>query len=72
MTKVGQGMASWTGQGVGEIRDATLLSYYRPALSGYIEAIMETSSPDIRHDLRDQYPYFNRLIERWNINIPDE
>jgi hypothetical protein len=58
----------------GEIRDATLLRYYRPALSGYIEAIMKSyaTSADIRHDLREEFPNFDRLIGIWNINIPDE
>jgi hypothetical protein len=57
-----------------QIKDEKVLGYYRDRLSEYIEAIMEcyASSPDIRYDLRDQYPDFNRLIERWNINIPDE
>ena len=58
---------------VGEIRDATLLSYYRPALSGYIEAIMRNyATPTIRHDLREEFPNFDRLIEIWNIDVPDE
>lgn len=58
----------------GEIRDATLLSYYRPALSGYIEAIMRNyaTTPTIRHDLREEFPNFDRLIEIWNIDVPDE
>jgi hypothetical protein len=57
----------------GEIRDATLLSYYRPALSGYIEAIMRNyATPTIRHDLHEEFPNFDRLIEIWNIDAPDE
>ena len=57
----------------GEIKDETLVSYYRPALSGYIEAIMRNyTTPTIRHDLREEFPNFDRLIEIWNINVPDE
>jgi hypothetical protein len=56
-----------------EIRDDKALRYYRHRLSGYIEVIMKHyASADIRNDLRDQYPDFNRLIKKWNINIPDE
>ena len=55
---------------VDEIAD---VRYYRDNLSGYLETIMsDHASPDIRHDLRHEYPDFNRLIERWNINMPDE
>src|SRR5918995_3074366 len=53
-----------------EIRD---VRYYRHRLSGYIATIMRHyASANIRHDLRDQYPDFNRLIMGWNINMPDE
>jgi hypothetical protein len=53
-----------------DIRD---VRYYRHRLSRYIATIMRHyASPNIRHDLRDQYPDFNRLIMEWNINMPDE
>jgi hypothetical protein len=56
-----------------EIRDEKVLPYYRPRLSEYIKDIMKHyASADTRNDLLDQYPDFNRLIEKWNINIPDE
>jgi len=25
-----------------------------------------------REDLRDEYPYFNELIEKWNIKVPND
>jgi hypothetical protein len=57
----------------GEISDETLLSYYRRALSGYIEAIMRNyATAGEREDLRNEYPNFNRLINKWNINVPNE
>lgn len=56
-----------------EIKDEAVLRYYRHHLSSYIEVIMKHySSPDYRHDLRDQYSDFDRLIKKWNINLPDE
>jgi hypothetical protein len=57
-----------------QIKDEKVLGYYRDRLSEYIKAIMEcyASSPDIRHDLREQYHDFTRLIKKWNIKIPDE
>jgi hypothetical protein len=55
------------------IMDEKVLGYYKHHLSSYIEVIMKHyASADYRHDLRDQYPDFNRLIKKWNINIPDE
>jgi hypothetical protein len=56
-----------------EIKDEAVLRYYRHHLSSYIEVIMKHyASADYRHDLRDQYSHFDRLIKKWNINIPDE
>ncbi|HEV2877381.1 MAG TPA: hypothetical protein VGW09_08905, partial [Nitrososphaeraceae archaeon] len=56
-----------------EIKDEAVLRYYRHHLSSYIEVIMKHySSPDYRHDLRDQYSDFDRLIKKWNINLPEE
>jgi hypothetical protein len=53
-----------------EIRD---VRHYRHRLSRYIATLMRHyASANIRHDLRDQYPDFNRLIMGWNINMPDE
>jgi len=55
------------------IKDEIALSYFRFNLSGYIKVIMKHyASADTRHDLRDQYHYFNRLIKKWNIDVPDE
>jgi hypothetical protein len=57
----------------GEIKDETLVSYYRLALSGYIEAIMrDYATADDRESLRNEYRHFNRLINEWNINVPIE
>jgi hypothetical protein len=57
----------------GEITDETTLSYYELNLSGYIEAIMKHyATADVRSDLRDQYPNFNKLIKKWNIKVPKD
>jgi cell division protein FtsL len=56
-----------------QIKDEKVLGYYRGPLSEDIKVIMKHyASADIRHDLLEQYPDFNRLIKKWNINIPDE
>lgn len=56
-----------------EIKDKAVLRYYRHHLSSYIEVIMKHySSPDYRPDLCDQYSGFDRLIKKWNSNLPDE
>ena len=55
------------------IKDEKALSYFRFNLSDYIKVIMKHyASADTRHDLRDQYHYFNRLIKKWNIDVTDE
>jgi hypothetical protein len=58
---------------VDEIKDEVALGYYRRHLSDYIEVIMKHyTSADNRYFLHDQYRDFDKLIKKWNINIPDE
>jgi hypothetical protein len=55
------------------IKDETALSYFRFRLSDYIKVIMKHyASANTRHDLRNEFHYFNRLIMKWDINIPDD
>jgi hypothetical protein len=56
----------------GEIKDKTLVSYYRLALSGYIEAIMRDYATGFQYDLLDQFPNFNELVKIWNIKVPKD
>ena len=58
---------------IGEIKDEVVLGYYRPRLSEYIEVIIRHYTPaDNRWNLSEEYRDFDRLIRRWNINVPDE
>jgi hypothetical protein len=56
----------------GEIKDKTLVSYYRLVLSGYIEAIMRDYATGFQYDLLDQFPNFNELVKIWNIKVPKD
>jgi hypothetical protein len=56
-----------------EIKDEVVIRYYKHYLSDYIETILKHyASPDKRHDLYDNYIYFERLVRRWKINRPED
>jgi hypothetical protein len=56
-----------------EIKDEVVISYYKHYLSDYIETILtDYASPNIRHDLYENYYYFERLVRKWGIKRPEE
>jgi hypothetical protein len=58
---------------IDEINDKGVLNYYKKPLSEYIEIILKHyASPDERHDLYEGYDNFRELINKCNINRPDE
>lgn len=55
------------------IKDEKALSYFRHRLTGYIKTIMRHyASANTGRNLRDEFHYFNRLVKKWNIDIPNE
>ena len=58
---------------VDEIKDEKVLGYYRHYLSHNIITIMRYyASSDDRRFLYEDYKNLYGLIEKWNINVPDE
>jgi hypothetical protein len=56
-----------------EIKDEVVINYYKHYLSDYIETILtDYASPNIRHDLYENYYYFERLVRKWGIKRPEE
>lgn len=57
----------------GVIKDEVVQPYYKIYLSLYIEATLRYYwPPDQRYQVYEEYAYFDELVKKWNINIPDE
>ena len=56
---------------IGEIKDDTVLNYYKKPLSDYVDSILRYYTPPNQRDfLYEDYEYFDKLITKWKINRP--